>query len=183
MKQTQSHNRKSCLAKSRQSGMVKKVIFLLLILLPMMGMAQKSPVDKLFDKYANREGFTTVNISGTLLGFASAFSEKDSPEKEMLSGLDGVRILTVDDVQLNKSLNFYKELESDGFFRNNDYEVLMEVTDENEVVRFYGRTTKDGSLSEMLLVIGGDNNTLISIQGIIDPKNIGKITGALDIDL
>jgi hypothetical protein len=47
----------------------------------------------------------------------------------MLSGLSGIRVLTVEDSELNKTLDFYAELEKEGFFKNNNFEVLMEVTD------------------------------------------------------
>lgn len=162
---------------------MKRLIFLIAIWLPLMGFTQSNPVDRLFEKYANKEGFTTVRISGALLGFASKFEESNDPESKLLSGLKGVRILSVDDDKLNAQVNFYKELEKDGFFKNNDYEVLMEVTESDEVVRFYGKNAGGGKLSELLLVVGGDENSLISIQGVIDPENIGKITGALDIDV
>ncbi len=161
---------------------IKQIILLAALLIPVCSVAQKSPVDKLFEKYANREGMTTVNISGTLLGFAGKIGE-NSPESNFLSNLKGVRILSVDDDQLNKQLDFYKELENDGFFKNHNYEVLMEVTEKHEVVRFYGKTAGEGKFSELLLVVGGDENALISIRGLIDPENIGKITSALDIDL
>ena len=162
---------------------MKRLLILAILLVPMLGFAQSNPVDKLFEKYANKQGFTTVRISGALLSFASKFEESDNPESRLLSGLKGVRILSVDDDKLNSELDFYKELEKDGFFKNHDYEVLMEVTEADEVVRFYGKSTGDGKLSELLLVVGGDDNALISIQGVIDPENIGKITGALDIDV
>ena len=159
---------------------MKKLAVLIICVLPLLGMAQKSPVDKLFAKYANKEGLTTVNISGALLGFASQI-DKSSPEADFISKLEGVRILSVDDDELNKSLDFYKELEADGFFKNHNYQVLMEVTEKDEVVRFYAKDAGSGKFSELLLVVGGDNNALISIRGLIDPENISKITGALDI--
>jgi hypothetical protein len=159
-----------------------RVLFLLIVLIPVAGIAQKSPVDKLFEKYAHNEGMTTVNISGALLSFA-AQADGNSAEADMISQLKGIRILTVEDENLNKSLDFYKEMEGDSFFKKNGYESLMEITEEDEVVRFYARKAAGGKFSELLLVIGGDNNTLISIQGVIDPANIGKITGALDIDI
>ena len=167
--------------KAQLNTWLRMLIFLIL-LLPLTGMAQKSPVDKLFEKYANRDGMTTVNISGALLSFAAQADGK-SDEADMIKKLSGIRILSVDDESLNKSLDFYKEMEGDSFFKNNNYESLMEVTEKNEVVRFYARKAGDGKFSELLLVIGGDNNTLISIQGVIDPANIGKITGALDINI
>jgi len=156
----------------------------LVLLIPLWVMAQdNSPIDKLFNKYANREGFTTVNISGKLLSFASKFDDSKSKETAMLEKLSGIRILSVEDKDLNKGLNFYKELEADGFFKNHNYEVLMEVTEKDEVVRFYGRAGEKGKLSELLMVIGGNDNTLISIRGVIDPDDIGKITGSLDLGI
>ncbi len=169
-------------AKKYMVGPLRSMLILLALLLPFAGWGQKSPVDKLFEKYANKQGFTTVNISGALLGLASHV-DTNSPEGEMLSKLQGVRILSVDDDKLNKSLNFYKELEDDGFFKNNHYDVLMDVTDDDEVVRFYGKSAGDGKFSELLLIVGGDDNALISIRGVIDPENIAKITSALNIDV
>jgi hypothetical protein len=162
---------------------MKRILITLVLLIPLLTMAQEnSPIDKLFNKYANKEGFTTVNISGKLLSFASKLDESKSKEAAMLEKLSGIRILSVEDKALNKGLNFYKELEADGFFRNHNYEVLMEVTEKDEVVRFYGRSGEKGKLSELLMVIGGNDNTLISIRGVIDPDDIGKITGSLNIN-
>ena len=163
---------------------MKRLLLTLVLLIPLWTIAQdSSPIDKLFNKYANKDGFTTVNISGKLLSFASKFDDSKSKETAMLEKLSGIRILSVEDKDLNKGLNFYKELEADGFFKNNSYEALMEITDKNEVVRFYGRSGGKGKLSELLLVIGGDDNTLISIRGVIDPEDIGKITNSLDLDI
>ena len=162
---------------------MKKLIFILTMMLPLALLAQKSPVDKLFDKYANQKGFTTVNISGKLLGFAGQFDSGDPATGEMLKGLKGIRILTVDNPAITGKLDFFTELEKDGFFRNNEYEVLMEVTESTEVVRFLAKDGGNGKLSDLLLVVGGDNSTLISISGIIDPENIGKITNSLNIDV
>lgn len=162
---------------------MKKLILILALVLPLAVLAQKSPVDKLFEKYANKKGFTTVNISGKLLGFAAQLDTGDEETSKMLSGLNGIRVLSVEDNELNKTLDFYAELEKDGFFKNNDYEVLMEVTEENEVVRFLAKDAGNGKISDLLLIVGGDDNALISISGIIDPESIGKITKAIDIDL
>lgn len=162
---------------------MKRLIIMLVMLIPLIGLAQEtSPIDKLFNKYANKEGFTTVNISGKLLGLASKMDDSKSKDAEMMEKISGIRILSVENKELNKGLNFYKELEADGFFKNNNYEALMEVTEKDEVVRFYGRSGANGKLSELLLVVGGDDNTLISIRGVISPEDIGKITGSLNIN-
>jgi len=162
---------------------MKRIVVLIAMLVPMLLAAQKSPVDKLFDKYANQKGFTTVNISGKLLGFAGKLDTSNPATNEMLNNLSGIRILSVDDKTLNSQLDFFKELEKDGFFRNHNYEVLMEVTGSEEVVRFFARDAGGGKLSELMLVVGGKSNTLISIRGLIDPENISKITGALNVEI
>jgi hypothetical protein len=162
---------------------MKKLVLIIAVLLPLAVLAQKTPVDKLFEKYANQKGFTTVNISGKLLGFASQLETGDKATTDMLSSLSGIRVLTVEDAELNKTLDFYAELEKDGFFKNNGYEVLMEVTEPDEVVRFLAKDAGNGKISDLLLVVGGDENTLISISGIIDPESIGKITKAMNIDV
>lgn len=162
---------------------MKNFLLSLIMLVPFFLMAQDtSPIDKLFNKYANKDGFTTVNISGKLLSFASKLDgESKSKEAEMLGRLSGIRILTVDEKELNNNLNFYKELEADGLFRNNNYEVLMEITQKDEIVRFYGRHGEKGKLSELLMVVGGKENTLISIRGVIDPNDISNISRSLNI--
>jgi hypothetical protein len=162
---------------------MKTLIFILALMLPMATFAQKTPVDRLFEKYANKEGFTTVNISGKLLGLAGKFDSSDPTTKQMLSNLNGIRILTVDNVALTGKLDFYSELEKDGFFKNNDFEVLMEVTEANQKVRFLARDGGNGKLADLLLVVGGESSTLISINGIIDPEHIGRITNSLNIDV
>ncbi len=162
---------------------MKKLLVILALVLPMAVLAQKTPVDKLFEKYANQKGFTTVNISGRLLGLAAQLDNEGDDVTNMLSSLTGIRVLTVDDDELNKKLDFYKELEQENFFKNNNFEVLMEVTEDDEVVRFLAKDAGNGKLSDLLLVVGGDDNALISISGIINPEDIGKITKAVNVDV
>ena len=161
---------------------MKKLVLIIAMLLPLAVLAQKTAVDKLFEKYANQKGFTTVNISGKMLGFASQMETGDKATSDLLSGLSGIRVLSVEDEALNKTINFYEELEKDGFFKNNGYEVLMEVTENDEIVRFLAKDAGNGKIADLLLVVGGDENTLISISGVINQKDIAKVTGALDIN-
>ncbi len=163
---------------------MKRLIITLIVLAPLLGMGQnESPVDRLFNKYAHKDGITTVNISGKMLSLANEVRDSSNHKADILAKLSGIRILSVENKELNKDLNFYKELDANGFFKKNGYEALMEVTEKNETVRFYGKEGDKGRFVELLLVVGGNDNTLISIRGIIDPKDIGKITGSLNMRL
>jgi hypothetical protein len=165
---------------------MKKLLIALVLLIPILGMAQNNnSIDKLFRKYANKDGITSLNLGYFTLKFGGLVCRivGHSEEAELFKNVNGIRILAVDDKSLNKSLNFYKELENDGFFKKNNYEILMEVTEKEQDVRFYGKSGKNGALSDLLLVVGGKDNTLISLRGLIDPKDIGKITGSLNLDI
>lgn len=162
---------------------MKKLLAVLAIVMPMALLAQQTPVDKLFDKYANQDGFTTVNISGTLLGFAAQMGDEDDETSDMLSSVKGIRVLTVDDSALNKKLDFYQELEDGGLFKNKSFEVLMEVTEKDEVVRFIAKDMGNGNVSDFLLVVGGDDNVIISISGVIKTEDIGKVTKSLNVNV
>jgi len=163
---------------------MKKLILIIAFVLPFAAFGQKSPVDKLFEKYGNQDGFTTVNISGKLLGLAAGMDTSDEKATgDMLAKLKGIRILTVEDSLLNSKLDFYEELKKEGFFNDKSYEPLMEVTEKNEVVRFLAKDNGNNKLTELLLIVGGKENALISITGLIDPETIGKITNSLNIDI
>lgn len=163
---------------------MKKIMLIIILFAPLLTWAQKTPVDKLFEKYANEDGFTTVNISGKLLGMAGKFDTSEPATKELLAKLTGIRIITADKSELkNEKLDFFKELEKEGLFKEKEYESLMEISEKSQKIRFLGKEDKKGKLSELLLVVGGSENVLISIKGSIDPDEIAKIPNAFDIDV
>jgi len=162
---------------------MKKLLIIFAILFPVALFAQNDAIDKLFEKYANKEGFTTVSISGKMLNIVSGEESDDKTSKDILSKLSGIRVLSVDNKEITGNPDFYNELKKAGFFKNTDYEVLMEVTDENEVVRFLGKDDGNGKFSELILVVGGDDNAIISIRGTIDPDSLGQVTKSLNLNI
>ena len=162
---------------------MKKIVFILsLILLSFGAMAQKDAVDALFDKYAGKDGFTTVIISSKMFSlFQDMEFEEDDEFNEMMSSLKSIRILATDETQEDMNINFYDEVMKD--LNENDYEELMVVKEKDKDVIFLIKE-KDGKIAELLLVAGGTDgdNALISIRGDIDLKNISKLAKSMDID-
>ena len=105
---------------------MKKLILLIAVTcFSLNSMAQSDPVGALFDKYAEREGFTVVTISGKMF---SMFSDKENGNKDagnVINKLNSIRILTVGDSLLNRNLNFYNDLA--GKLELSAYEELMVV--------------------------------------------------------
>ena len=59
--------------------MKKLILFFTAMCLAINAMAQSNPVDAMFDKYSERDGFTVVTISSRMF---SMFSNLDSDDKD-----------------------------------------------------------------------------------------------------
>jgi hypothetical protein len=152
---------------------MKKISVILgMLLLSLPFYAQNKAIDELFDKYAGKDGFTSVNINGGLLTLASWFDD-DKDSKDMLKELNHVRILAMDDHTQN-NVNFYNEII--GSIPVKEYEELMTVKEKDQDVKFLVKQS-DGIINELLMIVGGHDNALISITGKINPKNLSKVSG------
>ena len=122
---------------------------------------QKS-IDALFDKYAGKDGFTTVTINGSLLKLARCFdSSADHDDNSLPAGLSEIRILSQEDKTL-KAGNFYDMVIKD--IDLNSYEEFMRVKDSDQDMRMLVRT-EGKTFKEFLLIAGGEDNAVIQIKG------------------
>jgi hypothetical protein len=160
-----------------------KIAVLMAALLPVLAFAQ-SPADALFDKYSQKEGFTSVYITQAMF---SLFADMDTEEDEegfldLVKNLTCIKIISVDDTtgKINSTVNFYNEIMKD--YPKQKYEELMVVKKDNQDIKFLIR--KDGKIiNELLMIVGGkEENALISIQGNIDLKTISKLSKAMKIE-
>jgi hypothetical protein len=136
--------------------------------------AQRSPVDELFDKYSEREGFTVVAISGKMFSMFSDREQADGNEDNFLNKLKSIRILSVNDSTLNETVNFYREL--DRKLDMSVYEELMIVKEAQDITRFL-IIQKGDIITELLVITGGPGgNSLISIKGELNLKDLSDLS-------
>ncbi|MDT8400933.1 MAG: DUF4252 domain-containing protein [Bacteroidales bacterium] len=160
---------------------MKRTVLLLIILnLAVSSFAQKNPIDAMFDKYAGKDGITTVYISSKMFSMMGKVDLDDEELQDVMNNLKSIRILTVDDDDLNAKLNFFAELEKDLDFGG--YEELMVVKESNKDLKFLVK--EKGKRIEELLMIGGGpgQNVLISIKGDLDLDNITSISKTMGIE-
>ena len=75
----------------------------------------QSPIDKMFEKYAGQDGYTSVNISKDMIQmFAGMGDDKDTSTQEMhkmMNQLTGLKVLScnADSTKPAKALAFYNE--------------------------------------------------------------------------
>ena len=111
---------------------------------------------------------------------ASNFVNDDDNVSELFGSIDKVRILVVENEELNADINLHKEF-STKINRNNDYEELMTVTDENENIIIFGKMDEN-IITEMVVLVGGDDNAMIYLKSEIDPKLINDVIKTSDKD-
>jgi hypothetical protein len=141
--------------------------------------AQSNPVDEMFNKYSEKQGFTVVSISSKMF---SLFANKDPENKDadnVINKLKSIKILSVEDSLLNKNLNFYSELSKK--LDLSVYEELMVIKEGPDITKFLIKQ-KGNTISELLVVKGGPGgNSLISIKGELNLKNISDMSKSLDM--
>lgn len=165
---------------------MKKIALLIAVaVLPLGLVAQNSAVDKLFNKYKGREGVTTVMISPELFQILEGMEIEDLETGDLpLDKVNSVKILTIEDGEAFPGVNFYDEIKKD--LDLDDFAEVMTVDDGGEVVRMWMKVDKK-TMSEFLLIVGGDDNVLIHITGSFNMNDVEELAGAfgddLDIDL
>lgn len=159
--------------------MKKVFLSFITICLTLIMQAQSNPVDDMFNKYSEKPGFTVVSISSKMF---SLFANKNTENKDaddVINRLKSIKILSVEDSLLNKTLNFYTELSKK--LDLSVYEELMVVKEGPDVTKFLIRQ-KGNIISELLVITGGPaGNSLISIKGELNLKSISELSKDIDI--
>ena len=151
--------------------MKKVMLHLILVLIPVMVMAQNKAVDRLFEKYGDKDGYTTVYLTKHMFSlFSNIETDADDPESEDIiktfQSIDNIRVLSSKVVE--EGVNFYDE--------------LMVVHEKEQDTKFLIK--KDGEkIKELLMIVGGkSSNALVLIAGDIDLKRMSRISKHLGIE-
>ncbi len=161
--------------------MKRVVLFILAVAFPAFMMAQNSAVDKLFAKYKGQPGITTVSISPELFQMVNAMGIEELEDQDLpLDKVASIKILTIEDDKGYEDVNFYNEIKKD--LKVDDFAEVMTVDDGGEVVRMWMKVDKN-TVSEFLLIVGGDDNVLIYITGNFDMKDLEELAEHMDHDL
>jgi hypothetical protein len=139
---------------------MKKLFLLIVLAITATLIYGQKSIDDLFDRYAGKDGFTTVTIDGNLLKLARCLGDNDD-ENSIPSHITEIRILAQDDVGMQVD-NFYNMVMRDINLQN--YDEFMRVKQSDQDLRMLVRS--DGNkFKEFLLVAGGKDNAIIQIKG------------------
>ncbi len=160
---------------------MKKVFAILIALLPVLGMAQESQLNTLFDKYSGKEGFTSVYITSYMFDLFAKISDESDPDLENLTkGIKGIKILTVSKQQGSEMHQaFYNEIQK--ALPANLYNDFMIVKEGAEEIIFKVRET-NGKISEFVMIVKDPNEpVLLFFEGDINLKQIAKMSKTMNV--
>jgi len=160
---------------------LKKIIYLLLLCLPLTAMAQ-SLAQKVASDYEGKKGYTTVSISKSMFKMLSRIKTTDPEYKDFqkfLSNLEGIKILIQEDAKTNTLKNDLTSLAHS--LTKNGYEELMNINEDGNIISFK-TLEKNNRIRELVMSITGEDTVLMIISGnflldeltsISDNVNIG----------
>jgi hypothetical protein len=152
---------------------MKRLILLAILTITFTFVYGQKSIDALFDKYAGKDGFTTVTINGNLLKLAKCFgNDDDNDDSSIPASVTEIRILSQDNKNMTVE-NFYdmviKDIDLDS------YEEFMRVKESDQDLRMLVRT-EGKKLKEFLFIAGGEDNAIIQIKGELSLDDAKKLS-------
>jgi len=160
------------------------IVLLAAALLPQMTTAQTA-IDHLYEKYAGKPGFTSINISPQMFQlFAGVNTSDSSPEAQKaldaMKQLKGLKMLVYEPKDSTKVQAFYNEIKRT--VPTNKYMELMSVDGQDGKIKFLASQDKNGKIRELLMIVHGSDETMImSLTGLIDMKTIAEISKSMNM--
>jgi len=161
-----------------------------LLVLTSAALTAQNIMDKLFDKYNGKDGYTTVNISSEMFKIFANMEVKDGKDNDAAelmnaaSKLTGIKVITVSDDSASPALSERKANELFAEVKpliGSSYNMLMEVKDKSENVYVY--TRRSGKIISEVIVLVKEKRSAVfmSITGDVDLEQIGKLTSKMNI--
>jgi hypothetical protein len=158
---------------------MKKIALLIPILIvPLLLSAQNKPIDKLFKKYYGKEGFTTVLVTEDMFEVIANMEESKGEIEGTLGKIKRVRLIAQEDEVEMEAVNFMDELKGVEF---DDYKELVVVKEADQEVLVMAKE-EDGRLKELLVLVGGEENVLVSVEGNFTMKDLEALSDLEGLD-
>jgi len=124
-------------------------------------------VNQAFHKYGSEEGVTVITVPGWLIRLGSNIGDMDESERDLVRSIKKVKILTVQNSELNERINLHEEF-IHSINSKQDYEQLVNIKDKQDDVSIIGKFDGD-VIKELIVLVGGSDNVIVYLKGKFDP--------------
>jgi hypothetical protein len=159
--------------------MKKFALTMVAVMFAAISFAQDDPVNEMFKRYSDREGFTVVNISGDLFNMLSNMDKEDKDLQKLSASVSDFKILVHEGDDQPDFPGFhqlvYEKLDK------NAYKELMTVKDHDTDVNFMVKES-GGYISELLMIVGGEDDVLMQVKGHFRMSDLAGLTGCMNVN-
>lgn len=163
-----------------------KIILVVAVSMPVSLWGQSHYIDKIYEKYAGTEGFTSINISAEMFKLAASLGAANGPASkeelgDILNQLQGLKILVYDDARKSIDAEALKK-EIRQSIQSKDFTELMSISEPGSNVKFLTKAGPGNKISELVMVAeDGKEIVVMSFSGLIDLETIGKISRSMNM--
>lgn len=163
---------------------MRKLLLLVVLMLVVVGVRAQQPVSvmygagvqhtsftEFFDKYAGKEGFTSVELGRRMMQAMSRQAGSDASLVQLLNGVSSIRIVAADtpDKEFIAAARALADREP--------YQLLSSLFEEGQTVRCYLVDGGRNAESEFLMITYGPKETVvIDVVGIFDVTEVSRLS-------
>jgi hypothetical protein len=139
--------------------------------------AQHSEFDELYSAFRGEEGVINLTIPGFLCRMAGNIADLEDEEQELLRSIQSVKLMVIENEEINQQINLAKVMAR--VKPDRGVVPLLRVNDGKDDVLILAKQEED-RISELYVVVGGDENVMIRIKGRMDKdlmKSLYDVTG------
>ncbi len=148
---------------------MKRLLLLIILLLPLVGAAQQLNYSGFFDRYENDKEFRTVVLGRKMMEMMSE-QTSDREMRRTLAGIEHIKVI---------STSTYNEsfvTDARAVTSSPSYKLVSSVSEGGREVSFYVLNTREGKNRLLMLSFSDDEWVVMGIYGQFDVRNISRLT-------
>ncbi|MBQ7791462.1 MAG: DUF4252 domain-containing protein [Rikenellaceae bacterium] len=148
---------------------MKRLLLLIILLLPLVGAAQQLNYSGFFDRYENDKEFRTVVLGRKMMEMMSE-QTSDREMRRTLAGIEHIKVI---------STSTYNEsfvTDARAVTSSSSYKLVSSVSEGGREVSFYVLNTREGKNRLLMLSFSDEEWVVMGIYGQFDVRNISRLT-------
>ena len=157
---------------------MKRLLLILILLLPRLAAAQSNSVDDFFSRYAAAEGFTSVQLEQKMMQLMSrqAAERGDKGLAVLLKDIQYIRIIALKEGDGGR---FVRDAEA-AVAADRKFQPVTSGSENGQTTKFYIRETALSVKSELVMITYGAKETVVvNIFGVFDLRQVARLHQAV----
>jgi hypothetical protein len=151
---------------------MKKLIFTIALLIASVAsFAQKTAVDDIINHFKGKENVQLIDLPKAMIGMAMGKVD-DADVKAILSNINHVRVITMDDCSKKVRKNFAEDVTK---LNGNGYEEMVRANDNGDKALIMTKMKGDDITEVLILDDEPDECNFVQILGTIKKQDIDKL--------